>query len=109
MRVLTLGAGTVGRWVADMLCRKGHSVTVVDSDPENVRRINSELDVRAIVGSASQSTVLFQADVLSADMCLAVTGDDEVNIVAASMAKALGRSAQHRPGVRSRLSRPEHV
>lgn len=90
MRVLTLGAGTVGRWVADMLCRRGHSVTVVDSDPANVRRINSELDVRAIVGSASRSTVLFQADVCAADMCLAVTGDDEVNIVAASMAKALG-------------------
>ncbi len=90
MRVLTLGAGTVGRWVADILCRKGHSVTVVDNNPENVRRINSELDVRAIVGSASQSTVLFQADVLSADVCLAVTGDDEVNIVAASMAKGLG-------------------
>lgn len=90
MRVLTLGAGTVGRWVADMLCRRGHSVTVVDIDPENVQRINSELDVRAIVGSASRSTVLFQADVLTADMCLAVTGDDEVNIVAASMAKALG-------------------
>jgi trk system potassium uptake protein TrkA len=90
MRVLTLGAGTVGRWVADMLCRRGHSVTVVDTDPEHVRRINSELDVRAIVGSASRSTVLFQADVCAADMCLAVTGDDEVNIVAASMAKALG-------------------
>ena len=90
MRVLTLGAGTVGRWVADMLCRRGHSVTVVDTDIENVRRINSELDVRAIVGSASRSTVLFQADVCAADMCLAVTGDDEVNIVAASMAKALG-------------------
>lgn len=90
MRVLTLGAGTVGRWVADMLCRRGHSVTVVDIDPENVRRINSELDVRAIEGSASRSTVLFQAGVCAADMCLAVTGDDEVNIVAASMAKALG-------------------
>lgn len=90
MRVLTLGAGTVGRWIADMLCRRRHSVTVVDTDPENVRRINSELDVRAIQGSASRSTVLFQADVCAADMCLAVTGDDEVNIVAASMAKALG-------------------
>jgi len=90
MRVLTLGAGTVGRWVADMLCRRGHSVTVVDVDPNNVRRVNSELDVRAIEGSASQSTVLFQADVCAADICLAVTGDDEVNIVAASMAKALG-------------------
>lgn len=90
MRVLTLGAGTVGRWVADMLCRRRHSVTVVDIDPDNVQRINSELDVRAIIGSASRSTVLFQADVCAADMCLAVTGDDEVNIVAASMAKALG-------------------
>ena len=90
MRVLTLGAGTVGRWVADILCRRGHSVTVVDTDPHNVRRINSELDVRAIEGSASRSTVLFQADVCAADMCLALTGVDEVNIVAASMAKSLG-------------------
>ena len=90
MRVLTLGAGTVGRWVADMLCRRGHSVTVVDSNAANVQRINNELDVKAIVGSASRSTVLFQAEVGSADMCLAVTGNDEVNIVAASMAKELG-------------------
>lgn len=90
MRILTLGGGTVGRWIADMLCRRRHSVTLIDSDPEIVRSINSELDVRAIEGNASQSTVLFSADVLSADLCLAVTGDDEVNIIAASMAKALG-------------------
>ncbi len=90
MRILTLGGGTVGRWIADMLCRRRHSVTLIDSDPEIVRSINSELDVRAIEGNASQSTVLFSADVLSADLCLAVTGNDEVNIVAASMAKALG-------------------
>lgn len=90
MRILLLGAGTVGRWVADVLCRRGHSVTVVDTDPEKVRQINSELDVRAIVGSAARSTILFGADVCGADMCLAVTGDDEVNIVGASMAKALG-------------------
>lgn len=73
-----------------MLCRRGHSVTVVDLDPENVRRINDELDVRAIEGSASRSTVLFGAGVCGCDLCLAVTGDDEVNLVAASMAKALG-------------------
>lgn len=90
MRVLILGAGTVGTWIADLLCRRRHSVTVIDADPEHVRRINNELDVRAVQGSASQSTILFQADVCGADICLAVTGDDEVNIVAASMAKALG-------------------
>ena len=90
MRILLLGAGTVGRWVADLLCRRGHDVTVVDTDAAKVRQMNSELDVRAIVGNAARSTVLFGADVCGADMCLAVTGDDEVNIVGASMAKALG-------------------
>lgn len=90
MRIVILGAGTVGTWIADLLCRNRHSVTVVDNNPDHVRRINQELDVRAIVGSASQSSILFQADVLGADICLAVTGDDEVNIVAASLAKAMG-------------------
>lgn len=90
MRVLTLGAGTVGHWIADMLCRRRHDVTVIDSDLDRVRQINSELDVRAIHGNAAHSTVLFQADVCSADICLAVTGDDEANVVGASMAKALG-------------------
>ncbi len=90
MRIVVLGAGTVGTWIADLLCRHRHIVTVVDNDPSHTRRINEELDVRAITGSASQSSVLFQAGVPGADICLAVTGDDEVNIVAASMAKAMG-------------------
>ena len=90
MRILTLGGGTVGTWIADLLCRNRHSVTVIDIDPTHTRRINDELDVRAITGSASQSSVLFQAGVMSADVCLAVTGDDEVNLVGASMAKAMG-------------------
>ncbi len=90
MRILTLGAGTVGTWIADLLCRYRHDVTVVDTDAENVRRINNDLDVRAIQGSASQSSVLFQAGVMGCDICLAVTGIDEVNLVSASMAKAMG-------------------
>lgn len=90
MRILTLGGGTVGTWIAEWLCRYRHSVTLVDADPAQTRRINDELDVRAITGSASQSSVLFQAGVMSADVCLAVTGDDEANLVGASLAKAMG-------------------
>ena len=90
MRVVTLGAGTVGTWIADLLCQHRHSVTVVDTDPEHIKRINTELDVRAITGSASRSSVLFQAEIIGCDLCLAVTGNDEVNLVAASMAKAMG-------------------
>ena len=53
MRVVVLGAGTVGTWIADLLCRNRHSVTVVDSNPANTRQINTELDVRVVTGSAS--------------------------------------------------------
>lgn len=90
MNIVVLGAGTVGTSIANQLCQQDHSVTVVDIDPIRVRRINEELDVRAILGSGSQSSVLFQAGISTAEICLAVTGDDEVNIIGASMAKAMG-------------------
>jgi trk system potassium uptake protein len=90
MRIVVLGAGTVGNSIAAMLCRNGHGVTVVDTNADHMRHINETLDVRGLHGSASQSSVLFQAGVTSCDLCLAVTGDDEVNLVSASMAKAMG-------------------
>jgi len=90
MKIVVLGAGTVGTSIAGLLCQHRHSVTVVDTDPEQIRRIDATLDVRALSGSASQSSVLFQTEVMGADLCLAVTGVDEVNLVAASMAKAMG-------------------
>lgn len=90
MNIIVLGAGNVGWSIADLLCRAEHSITVVDVDHARVTAINEQLDVRAICGSASQSSVLFQAGITSADICLAVTGIDEVNIVAASMAKSMG-------------------
>lgn len=90
MRIVVLGAGTVGESIAALLCRNGHGVTVVDTNADQIRRVNETLDVRGLCGSASQSSVLFQAGVISCDLCLAVTGDDEVNLVSASMAKAMG-------------------
>jgi trk system potassium uptake protein TrkA len=90
MKILILGAGTVGTWIADLLCQQRHSVVVVDIDSEHTRRINDELDVRSLTGHGSHASVLFQAEVIGSDLCLAVTGNDEVNLVAASMAKGMG-------------------
>ena len=90
MNIVILGAGTVGHVIAEMLCQHEHVVTIIDQDPDVVRRVNEELDVRALLGSASQSSILFQAGIIGADVCLAVTGSDETNIVAASMAKSMG-------------------
>jgi trk system potassium uptake protein TrkA len=91
MRIVILGAGTVGTSIAELLCQTSkHSITIVDQDAEKTRLLNQELDVRAVTGSASESTTLFQADVIGSDVCLAVTGVDEINLVAASLAKAMG-------------------
>ncbi len=90
MIIVVLGAGTVGSSIANRLCDEGHSVTVVDHDADHARRVYDEMDVRTVTGSAAQSSVLFQAGVPAADLCLAVTGSDEVNLIAASMAKAMG-------------------
>lgn len=90
MKIVVLGAGTVGASIAGLLCQHRHDVTVIDCDASRVRQLNERLDIRAVVGSASQSSVLFQAGVFGADLCLAATGEDEVNIVAASLAKAMG-------------------
>ncbi len=89
MRITILGAGTVGYAIADTLSRSNHTITLVEKDPAKAERAK-ELDIRVITGSASESSVLFRADVSDCDLCLAVTGDDETNIVAASMAKAMG-------------------
>ncbi len=90
MNVVVLGAGQVGSSIAEVLSQQDHNITVVDSDPVRTSRINDELDVGVVTGNAAQSSVLFQAGMLSADVCMAVTGNDEINILAASMAKAMG-------------------
>lgn len=90
MNIVILGAGTVGTSIADLLSQGEDSVTVVDLDPQNTAEINDKLDVRVLTGSAAQSSVLFQAGVPTADVCMAVTGSDETNVVAASIAKAMG-------------------
>ena len=91
MRIVILGGGTVGSSIAAFLCGKqDHQVTVVDSNPEVTERLDAELDVGVVTGSASLSNVLFLAGAGAADLCLALTGVDEVNLVAASLAKALG-------------------
>ena len=90
MNIIVLGGGTVGTAITELLTQLEHSVTIIDNDPTQASELNEKYDVRVLVGSASQSSLLFQSGAGTADVCLAVTGNDEVNIIAASMAKAMG-------------------
>ena len=90
MEIIILGAGTVGTSIAETLCHRNVSVTLVDRDPNQLARAGESLDVQALEGEAASAATLFAAGVLGCDLCLAVTGDDEANLVAASVARAMG-------------------
>ncbi len=90
MNTVVFGAGTVGTSIAGLLCANGHSVSLVDASASALQAVEEQLDVRTVRGSACDSITLFQAGVQSADLVLAVTSTDEINLVGASLAKAMG-------------------
>lgn len=89
MRVIICGAGQVGYNIAAYLAREENDVTVVDNNPPLIARINDDLDVNAIVGYASNPDVLSAAGAKDADMIIAVTQSDEVNMVACQIGHSL--------------------
>ncbi len=89
MKVIICGAGQVGFNIARHLAKENNDVTVVDQSPELVRRISDTLDAKGVVGHASNPDVLEQAGIANADMIIAVTHTDEVNMVACQVAHSL--------------------
>ncbi|MEM8751832.1 MAG: Trk system potassium transporter TrkA, partial [Pseudomonadota bacterium] len=86
MKVIICGAGQVGGQIALRLSEEGHSVTVIDLNPELVRRVTDRLDVAGVVGHASHPDVQERAGAVDADMLIAATHLDEVNMVACQVA-----------------------
>jgi trk system potassium uptake protein TrkA len=89
MRAIVCGAGRVGYGIAARLAEERASVTVIDRSSELIQSITERLDVRGVVGSGSYPEVLVEAGANNADMVIAVTASDEVNIVACQIAHSL--------------------
>ena len=89
MKILILGAGQVGSTVAESLVGEANDITVVDTDAAKLRMLQDRFDLRVLVGNASHPSVLKQAGIEDADMLLAVTQSDEVNMVACKLAASL--------------------
>ena len=89
MKVIVCGAGQVGFNIARHLAGENNDVTVIDQSAELTRKISDQLNVQAIVGHASRPDVLEKAGAGSADMIVAVTFADEVNMVACQVAHSL--------------------
>lgn len=89
MKVIVCGAGQVGSSIALQLASENNDVTVIDQQSERIHKLGDTLDVKAIVGFASHPSVLERAGAAEADMLIAVTVSDEVNMVAAQVAHSI--------------------
>lgn len=89
MRVVICGAGQVGFGIAERLAAEANDVSVIDTSPELIQVIRDTLDVRGLVGHGAHPEVLAQAGIDQADMLIAVTLHDEVNMVACQVAHSL--------------------
>ena len=89
MKVIICGGGQVGFHIARHLAAENNDVTVIDQSADLIRKVGDSLDVRAMVGQASLPDVLEKAGARDADMIIAVTYADEVNMVACQVAHSL--------------------
>ena len=92
MRVVIVGAGEVGWYLAERLGKEDHDIVVVELDPVRAAAIGEQLDVQVIQGSGSRPSVLHDAGIQRADMLAAVTEVDEVNMIASLVAHEHGVS-----------------
>lgn len=90
MKIVIIGAGEVGTHLTDYLSEEGHDVILIDKDEDRVERASGQLDALVVRGNGASFGVLEDAGARDADMIIAVTEVDEVNIVACVSGKSLG-------------------
>ena len=86
MNIIICGAGRVGYTIAKLLSEQNHSITVIDQSSEDIQKINDGLDVKGIVGKATYPSILEKANAVEADMIIAVTRNDEINMLICQIA-----------------------
>ncbi len=90
MRILIIGAGAAGQQLATRLCQERHDVVMVDRNPAALAEMEAQLDVLTVTGTGASPATLQTAEVAKADLVVAVTNQDEVNILACLLAHAAG-------------------
>lgn len=90
MNIIVIGAGTIGSSIAELLVREGHNLTIIDTNPQRLAEIGDRLDVKTLCGSGSSFETLQSAGISDAHLCLAMTNNDEVNLLTAAIAHQLG-------------------
>lgn len=94
MKIILVGGGKVGTALARQLSEEGHNVTVIDTNKPRVEHISEAYDVMGIVGNGASIATLYEAGIEEADVFIAITGSDELNLLCCMFAKK-GRPLPH--------------
>ena len=86
MNIIICGAGRVGFTIAKILSEQGHSITIIDQSSDDIQKIDDTLDVKSIVGKGTYPSILEKANAADADMIIAVTRNDEINMLICQIA-----------------------
>ena len=105
MKIVILGAGRVGGTLAANLANEANDITVVDSNERDLRELQDKIDIGVVVGYAAFPEVLVKAGIEDADLLVAVTGNDEINMVACQIAWSLFKT----PTKIARIRSPEYA
>ena len=103
MKIVIVGDGKVGSTLAEQLSREGHDITIVDRSPDPLQQTTEDLDILCIEGNGATYETQMEAGVDSADLLIAVTASDELNLLCCLIAKKVG--AQH---TIARVRNPEY-
>lgn len=103
MRIIVTGCGKIGTTLLSSLSAEGHDVVALDNDPELISTLTDHYDTMAVCGNAVDCDTLEEANVRGADLFIAVTGSDELNMLSCFLAKRLG--AKH---TIARIRNPEY-
>lgn len=104
MKIIIAGGGKIGSTVAEMLSGEGHDITVIDREPAVITTISNKLDVICMEGSAANPETLREAGAAEADLLLAATQKDEINMICGIAARRLGTRQ-----VIARIRDPEYL
>ncbi|MBR1815084.1 MAG: Trk system potassium transporter TrkA [Lachnospiraceae bacterium] len=93
LKIIIVGCGKVGKTLVERLSQEKHDITVIDTDSDEVDRVSETYDVMGIIGNGSSYNVLLDAGINDADILIAVTASDELNMLCCTIANQLGNCA----------------
>ena len=91
MKIIIIGCGKVGSTLAEELCEEDHELTVIDKNPQKIQQICESIDIMGSCGNGASIQILSEAGVEDADILIAVTGSDELNLLCCQIAKKVSQ------------------